>query len=336
MIVGLIALTAIAGAPQEPPKDAPQETVTVVPARQGQPAKRVSTVADALRELKASSPNGWTPPASKPDSFPAPPEPSTQPGSWVQTSDYPSISLRNEEQGITRFTVTVSEYGRVEDCQVTSSSGHQALDDATCSLIEQHARFRPAFDKDGNRVEGTYSSMINWVIPPSEPPPPMEFSYGFTVETDGSVSDCRVVKATGEIANHIAQVSPCSSMGHFGPYFDHDGRPVRKRVTITMKTEVSDAPGDESNSDPAKIPVMAPPHRLPSSQAQVKMFIEDDGTVSSCEWVGDDHPDIDPWKICNTNPWANQTDNRGMLVRGEVTLLVPKDHVEDATGADSK
>src|SRR4051812_17562180 len=48
--------------------------------------------------------------------------------SYVSDADYPSTAIRNEEQGTTRFLLTVGADGTVTDCAVTGSSGSPALD----------------------------------------------------------------------------------------------------------------------------------------------------------------------------------------------------------------
>jgi periplasmic protein TonB len=106
-----------------------------------------------------------------PPAAPPPPKgPTTQaqprgnPGTWATTNDYPSRALREERSGTTGFRVTVDTSGRVIDCQVTSSSGHADLDQATCQNVTRRARFRPAME-DGEPVQGTYSNRVRWVIP---------------------------------------------------------------------------------------------------------------------------------------------------------------------------
>ena len=104
----------------------------------------------------------------------APPPPAFQPkgavprgnpGSWATTNDYPSRALREEREGTTGFRVTVGPDGRVTDCQITSSSGHSDLDEATCSNIRRRARFRPATDGNGEPTTGSYANRVRWVIP---------------------------------------------------------------------------------------------------------------------------------------------------------------------------
>ena len=85
--------------------------------------------------------------------------------SYVSDADYPSSALRSEEQGTTRFRLTVGSDGRVKDCAITSSSGSAALDSATCRIMRNRARFTPARDSNGQPTTDTVSSGIRWVLP---------------------------------------------------------------------------------------------------------------------------------------------------------------------------
>ena len=85
--------------------------------------------------------------------------------SYVSAADYPSSALRNEEQGTTRFRLTVGPDGRVADCTITSSSGSSALDATTCRLMKSRARFVPARDSEGQPVADTATSAVRWVLP---------------------------------------------------------------------------------------------------------------------------------------------------------------------------
>ena len=91
--------------------------------------------------------------------------PRNNPGSWVTTNDYPSIAIRLEQEGTTGFKVTVGADGRVLDCMVTQSSGHPALDSATCKNVTRRARFKPAMDGFGEKTAGSYSSSVRWQLP---------------------------------------------------------------------------------------------------------------------------------------------------------------------------
>ena len=103
------------------------------------------------------------PPAPPPPRFtPKSPSPKGNPASWATTDDYPSRALREEKEGVTRFTVTVGADGRVTNCSVTGSSGTPELDDAACRAISRRARFTPATDGEGNPTTGSYSNSVRW------------------------------------------------------------------------------------------------------------------------------------------------------------------------------
>lgn len=91
-------------------------------------------------------------------------KPKGAPGNWVTTNDYPSRALREEREGTTGFRLSVGPDGRVTDCQITSSSGHADLDQATCDNLRRRARFTAAL-QGGQPVAGSYTSRTRWVIP---------------------------------------------------------------------------------------------------------------------------------------------------------------------------
>lgn len=82
-----------------------------------------------------------------------PPPPLTGPvNTLFSVDDYPKEAVRHGWQGDVVADITVSPEGRVSDCQIVRSSGHQLLDDTTCRIIMTRARFIPARDKDGKSV----------------------------------------------------------------------------------------------------------------------------------------------------------------------------------------
>jgi protein TonB len=106
------------------------------------------------------------PPAPPPPRFtPKGATPRGKPGSWATTDDYPSRALREEKEGVTRFSVQVNAEGRVTSCTVTGSSGTPELDDAACRAISRRARFKPATNGEGEPVAGSYSNSVRWQIP---------------------------------------------------------------------------------------------------------------------------------------------------------------------------
>ena len=85
--------------------------------------------------------------------------------SYVSDSDYPAAALRAEDQGTTRFRLTVGADGRVSVCTITGSSGSSALDAATCRIMKSRARFTPARNSDGQPTGDTVTNAIRWVLP---------------------------------------------------------------------------------------------------------------------------------------------------------------------------
>lgn len=103
--------------------------------------------------------------ATPPSFTPVDVKPRNDPGAWVTTNDYRSSWINREMIGTTGFKVQVGTNGRAESCLITRSSGHDALDQATCALISKRARFQPAKNSKGEKIEGSYSSSVRWQLP---------------------------------------------------------------------------------------------------------------------------------------------------------------------------
>ncbi|OBV11423.1 energy transducer TonB [Erythrobacter dokdonensis] len=91
--------------------------------------------------------------------------PRGNPGRWVTDSDYRSRWIREGLSGKAGFTLAIDAAGKVTGCTITRSTGHKALDEATCELVSKRARFVAARDGTGKPVAGSYSNTVNWQIP---------------------------------------------------------------------------------------------------------------------------------------------------------------------------
>jgi TonB family protein len=170
-----------------------------------------------------------------------PPVPKGNPGLWVTTEDYPPSALREEAEGVVRFTLTVDATGVPTACEITQSSGRPDLDDATCRLIAERARFEPAKDPRGRPFAGAYANTVRWQIPQGRPAPaPGTLISTIVVEKDGTVSSCTVDVAEGSY--ELARERACAQASAFEPIIDAEGNPVRKRVRATLKVEYEDLP----------------------------------------------------------------------------------------------
>lgn len=84
---------------------------------------------------------------------------------WVRGSDYRTRWRREDMAGAASYRLGVGTDGRVQDCTITRSSGHSALDQATCNLVTKRARFNPARNSADEQVAGSYSGSVLWQIP---------------------------------------------------------------------------------------------------------------------------------------------------------------------------
>lgn len=82
---------------------------------------------------------------------------------WLHQSDYPPDSLDAKEQGEVTAAFDVTETGAVENCKVIRSSGYLRLDDATCPIIEERARYRPATDATGKPMRSADVRAFRWI-----------------------------------------------------------------------------------------------------------------------------------------------------------------------------
>ena len=85
--------------------------------------------------------------------------------SYFSRDDYPRAAIRNREEGTVVFRLTVGTDGRVADCTITSSSGSASLDEATCRILRERGRYRPARDARGNPTTGSDEGSVTWALP---------------------------------------------------------------------------------------------------------------------------------------------------------------------------
>jgi TonB family protein len=179
------------------------------------------------------------------------PVPVTNPGGWFSNDDYPPEALRARLSGPVAFRIDVDAAGAPTGCTVTTSSNAQLLDDATCALMLQRARFNPAVDAAGKPVASSWSNRIRWQVPattPAAPPPPVpiELPNGaqskigasdVTVNADGIIEACRQLPRPYQNVSAPPDICAMYPVGtRFGPPTVRNGHPQRRRVQITITT----------------------------------------------------------------------------------------------------
>lgn len=156
---------------QKPPPPPPQQKVEPPPIVAPPPIVQTQTLAPPIQSV----PN--PPPVvihqEAPVAPPAPPRPVVSqaagakgdPAQWITNDDYPPGAMREGREGVSRISWTVNTAGRVENCQVTSSSGTPELDDTACRLVTRRGKYSPAKDQNGNPISTTQSRAVRWQIP---------------------------------------------------------------------------------------------------------------------------------------------------------------------------
>ncbi len=97
-----------------------------------------------------------------------PPSAKNEAGSWVTRGDYPMEEYVKGVEGVTRFSVMVGVDGKAKSCMVTRSSGSTVLDNIVCDRVTLRAKFNPARDSAGKKVEAEYRNAVKWTIPPQQ------------------------------------------------------------------------------------------------------------------------------------------------------------------------
>lgn len=92
-------------------------------------------------------------------------KPRNDPSRWLTNADYRPSWTRQELAGLAKFRLDIAASGKVTNCTVTGSTGHAALDEATCSLVTRRARFEPARGTNGEAVTGSYIGSVLWELP---------------------------------------------------------------------------------------------------------------------------------------------------------------------------
>lgn len=99
-----------------------------------------------------------------------PQEPNLRPeplsaSNWITADEYPSGPLSRKEEGRLVMRLSINAQGRVSACEVTETSGYAELDERTCELLRQRARYQPGTDASGQRVDTTMTLGFTWNLP---------------------------------------------------------------------------------------------------------------------------------------------------------------------------
>ncbi|MGN6277881.1 MAG: energy transducer TonB [Sphingomonas sp.] len=93
------------------------------------------------------------------------PIPRGSPAKWFGPDAYPAAALRRGEEGRSVARVRIGTDGRPQSCRIVTSSGSDALDQATCRVAMEHAAFKPAKDQADRPIVSTWMLPVRWVLP---------------------------------------------------------------------------------------------------------------------------------------------------------------------------
>jgi len=89
----------------------------------------------------------------------------------LRDADYPAGLGEAGAGGTVSVRYTVLTDGRAVDCRITRSSGHAALDETTCRLIERRFRFDPSRDGRGRPIVSDIVEDHSWIVEDLPPDP---------------------------------------------------------------------------------------------------------------------------------------------------------------------
>jgi protein TonB len=147
---------------QQPlPQHASQIPTTVRQTRDDVPDKPVITI-DRSQE---QGPIVEGPPVQQGGQSPAQVMPVFTPAHAIASTHtipaYPLLSVRLNQQGNVRLSLTIDEQGFVTDAAVLTSSGYDTLDAAAVAWVKAHWRYQPA-TRDGHAVSAITNAIVTF------------------------------------------------------------------------------------------------------------------------------------------------------------------------------
>jgi TonB family protein len=85
---------------------------------------------------------------------------------YFTSDDFPEPARLRGMEGTVGFQLAISAEGRVVGCAVTRSSGDSSLDEATCAILIERARYAPGRDAQQRAVADTDFGRVTWRFPP--------------------------------------------------------------------------------------------------------------------------------------------------------------------------
>ena len=128
---------------------------------------RTITVSVRPERVILLGPDGATVWSCKPGRYlpAAAPQPIGKISDWIGSNDYPYRASKEHRTGSVGVRLTIGVDGGAIACEVSSSSGSSDLDETTCITLRRRAKFTPAANDDGDPIESTFQTTVNWSLP---------------------------------------------------------------------------------------------------------------------------------------------------------------------------
>ena len=127
--------------------------------------------------------------------------PAVQKEGTISDTDFPAEAFILKQEGNVSATYVVGQDGRASQCQISTSSGSDALDRQTCKLITERFLFDPARDVTGQATSEIKTQKVVWILPEELDGIPTDTKFLMdilmTVSPDGNVIDCDLLELTG-------------------------------------------------------------------------------------------------------------------------------------------
>jgi TonB family protein len=158
----------------------------------------------------------------------------------ISDADYPPSAIIAGQQGAAQVRFLVNTAGGVSECNVTATSGSPALDAASCEIVKQRFRFKPARDAAGTAISEWRSQKISWKLPAA---PTGSEGYASArlkaevkvdVAKDGGIESCEVIKPSGDRRFDASACNVLTRNGKLEPKRNAKGRPLRTVMVVPV------------------------------------------------------------------------------------------------------
>lgn len=92
------------------------------------------------------------------------PKPKGSPAYWLRAKDYPTTLLRQRQQGLVKFRLSIDDQGIPTQCHIQRSTRPEGFDTAVCEGLMKRARFEPARTRDGEAIASYWRSTVRFEI----------------------------------------------------------------------------------------------------------------------------------------------------------------------------